>query len=109
MICVLTRSYRSSRDDLLGHKISRVVVDDPDVFVDATNRLLSDDSHSLRIRVKFAMGSNADATLEDTVFSLDEKLPEAIELEGQGVLIYEDRSGRPSHVRNGIKVCMLQC
>ena len=35
---------------------------------------------------------------EQGAFKLDDKLPEALEMEGQGILVRDDHSGNPTHV-----------
>ena len=35
---------------------------------------------------------------EQGVFKLDDKLPEALEMEGQGILVRDDHSGNATHV-----------
>jgi hypothetical protein len=70
------------------------------VFDKATIIILGDDAHSLRVRFNVAMGdaSKYDEQDEQGMFKLDDKLPEALEMEGQGILVRDDHSGNPTHV-----------
>jgi hypothetical protein len=70
------------------------------VFNKATDIILADDAHSLRLRFNVAMGdaSRYEEDDEQGVFKLDDKLPEALEMEGQGILVRDDHSGNATHV-----------
>jgi len=91
---------RSDPKDVIGYSISKVLVGDQHVFDKATLIILGDDAHSLRVRFNVAMGdaSKYDEQDEQGVFKLDDKLPEALEMEGQGILVRDDHSGNPTHV-----------
>ena len=91
---------RSDPKDVVGYDIGRVLVDDQHVFSKATDIILADDAHSLQVRFMVAMGdaSKYDEQDEQGVFKLDDKLPEALEMEGQGILVRDDHSGNPTHV-----------
>src|SRR6202035_4207931 len=80
---------RSDPKDVVGYDIGRVLVDDQHVFSKATDIILADDAHSLQVRFMVAMGdaSKYDEQDEQGVFKLDDKLPEALEMEGQGILV----------------------
>jgi hypothetical protein len=84
----------------VGFSIAKVLVGDQRVFDKATDIILADDAHSLRVRFNVAMGdaSKYDEQDEQGVFKLDDKLPEALEMEGQGILVRDDQSGNPTHV-----------
>ena len=82
---------------MVGYNISKVLVGDQHVFSKATDIILADDAHSLRVRFNVAMG-DASQYDEQGVFKLDDKLPEALEMEGQGILVRDDHSGNPTHV-----------
>jgi hypothetical protein len=92
---------RSDPKSVVGSNISRVLVGDERVFDKATDIILADDAHSLRVRFNVAMGDCSkygDEAEEQGVFKLDDKLPEALEMEGQGILVRDDHSGNPIHV-----------
>lgn len=91
---------RSDPKDVIGYSISKVLVGDQHVFDKATLIILGDDAHSLRVRFNVAMGdaSKYDEQDEQGMFKLDDKLPEALEMEGQGILVRDDHSGNPTHV-----------
>jgi hypothetical protein len=91
---------RSDPKEIVGQPISTVLVVDQHVFGKATDIILSDDHHSLRVRFHVAMGDHSkfDGHDEDGVFKLDDKLPEALEMEGQGILVRHGHSGNPTHV-----------
>jgi len=93
---------RSDPKDVVGYSISKVLVGDQHVFDKATLIILGDDAHSLRVRFNVAMGdaSKYDEQDEQGVFKLDDKLPEALEMEGQGILVRDDHSGNPTHVHS---------
>ena len=84
----------------MGNSISKVLVGDQHVFDKATDIILADDAHSLRLRFNVAMGdaSESDDREERGMFKLDDKLPEALEMEGQGILVRDNHSGNPTHV-----------
>jgi serine/threonine-protein kinase RIM15 len=91
---------RSDPKDVVGYNISKVLVDDQHVFSKAIDIILADDAHSLQVRFMVVMGdaSKYDEQDEQGVFKLDDKLPEALEMEGQGILVRDDHSGNPTHV-----------
>src|SRR5947207_11523722 len=78
---------RSDAKDVVRHSISKVLVGDQHVFDKATDIILADDAHSLRVRFMVALGDASkydDEQDEQGVSKLDDKLPEALEMEGQG-------------------------
>jgi hypothetical protein len=81
-------------------------VGDQYVFTKATDIILSDDAHSLRVRFNVVMGdaSKYDEQDEEGVFKLDDKLPEALEMEGQGILVRDDSSGNATHVHPNVQL-----
>jgi hypothetical protein len=91
---------RSDPKDVVGFDISKVLVGDQRVFSKATDIILADDAHSLRVRFNVALGDTThyDELDEQGTFKLDDKLPEALEMEGQGILVRDDHSGNPTHV-----------
>lgn len=91
---------RSDPKEVVGLDISKVLVGDQRVFSKATDIILADDAHSLRVRFNVAMGDvpNHDEHDEQGALKLDDKLPEALEMEGQGILVRDDNSGNPTHV-----------
>ncbi|GAA97405.1 uncharacterized protein L969DRAFT_94460 [Mixia osmundae IAM 14324] len=71
-------------DDCLGHPISDLVYpDDAAVFVEATNRLIEDNSHT--VEATFRLHVSADG---DDIFEA---------MEGKGMLMTDPRTGQPSH------------
>ena len=69
-----------------------------DVFSVATEQMLADDSHSVRIHIKLPRTYTPSTNTSAEVFELDEIVQEEVELDGQGILIHEvDRSSRPSY------------
>ena len=91
---------RSDPKDVVGSNISKVLVGDQQVLSKATDIILADDAHSLQVRFNVAMGDSSKYDEDDSegVFKLDDKLPEALEMEGQGILVRDDHSGNPTHV-----------
>ena len=92
---------RSDPKNVVGSNISKVLVGDERVFDKATDIILADDAHSLRVRFNVAMGDASkygEQPDEQGVFKLDDKLPEALEMEGQGILVRDDHSSNPTHV-----------
>ncbi|OLL22743.1 Serine/threonine-protein kinase ppk18 [Neolecta irregularis DAH-3] len=84
------------------HEISQVLIDsDRLVFQDATEKLLKDDSHSLRIKFHVIVGQGKPNVHETETDSDDEnvdrKLPEALEMEGQGILIRDRVTAQATH------------
>src|SRR5437762_2034178 len=90
----------SDPKDVIGSSISKVLVGDQQTFSKATDIILADDAHSIQVRFNVAMGdaSKYDEGDSEGVFKLDDKLPEALEMEGQGILVRDDHSGNPTHV-----------
>jgi serine/threonine-protein kinase RIM15 len=105
--------YRSDPKSVVGHSISEVLVGDQRVFDKATDIILADDAHSLRVRFNVAMGDVSHYGDQDDqgVFKLDDKLPEALEMEGQGILVRDDHSGNATHVcpQTRFRVNYRQC
>jgi hypothetical protein len=99
-LAILDADCRSDPKEVVGTPISNVLVGDQYVFSKATDIILSDDAHSLRVRFVVAMGdaSKFDEQDEQGVFKLDDKLPEALEMEGQGILVRDDASANATHV-----------
>jgi serine/threonine-protein kinase RIM15 len=97
---------RSDPKDVVGTPISKVLVGDQYVFTKATDIILSDDAHSLRVRFNVVMGdaSKYDEQDDQGVFTLDDKLPEALEMEGQGILVRDDSSGNATHVHPKVQL-----
>ena len=102
-VAKMTNWLRSDPKEVVGYSISKVLVGDQHVFDKATDIILADDAHSLRVRFMVAMGDGSkyeDEQDESGVFKLDDKLPEALEMEGQGILVRDDHSHNPTHVIN---------
>jgi serine/threonine-protein kinase RIM15 len=85
-----------------GNPISKFIVDNPNAFTEAIDSLKNDDSKSQF--VKFAIKVGAKSDLEPML--TPEQKAEAeehnsiLELEGQGIMVYDRASGGESHVRN---------
>jgi hypothetical protein len=95
--CPLLTGVRSDPKSVLGSNISTVLVGDTHVFTQATQIILADDTHSLRLRFNVALGDTSKYQ-DDHAEEDDDKLPEALEMEGQGILVRDDHKGNPTHV-----------
>ncbi len=94
-------------DAVRGHKISEFISDNPDVFDAAIEALKSNDSKSLYIKFAVKIGTSSDMALmlptedgreptEDNV-ETDESGKATLELEGQGIMVYDRSSSGESH------------
>ncbi|KIW92322.1 uncharacterized protein Z519_07306 [Cladophialophora bantiana CBS 173.52] len=90
-----------------GHKISEFISDNPDVFESAIEALKSNDSKSQIVKFAVKVGPSSDmGTMlrtedgqeprEDNV-ETDESGNAVLELEGQGIMVYDRTSGGESH------------
>lgn len=83
-----------------GHPISKFIVDKPDAFTEAIKSLKNDDSKSQF--VKFAIKVGVISDLEPMLTSEQKAEAEGdkstLELEGQGIMVYDRTSGGESHV-----------
>lgn len=83
-----------------GHPISRFIVDNPDAFTEAINSLKTD--HSKSQFVKFAIKVGVTSDLEPMLSAEQKAKAEGdnsvLELEGQGIMVYDRTSGGESHV-----------
>lgn len=91
---------------MLGKPISDILVGEQNAFTQAIDVMKNDDSRSYRLRFAAAMGPKSklarDAMeLEEDELNGrddDEKSQHFLNLEGQGILIYDRESGDLSHV-----------
>ncbi|KAG9772379.1 Serine/threonine-protein kinase cek1 [Exophiala dermatitidis] len=94
-------------DAVRGHKISEFISDNPDVFDSAIEALKSNDSKSqiVKFSVRIATSSDMAPMLptedgeepgEDNV-ETDDAGKATLELEGQGIMVYDRTSGGESH------------
>ncbi|KIX01265.1 uncharacterized protein Z518_08990 [Rhinocladiella mackenziei CBS 650.93] len=94
-------------DAVRGHKISEFISDNPDVFDSAIEALKSNDSKSQIVKFSVKIGTSSDMAPmlptedrekpnEDNV-ETDEARNAALELEGQGIMVYDRSSGGESH------------
>ena len=94
-------------DHVRGHKVSQFISDNPDVFDAAIEALKSNDSKSQFVKFAVKIGTSSDmATLLPTDDGLepsednletDETGKATLELEGQGIMVYDRTSGGESH------------
>ncbi|KAL7275440.1 hypothetical protein RUND412_001612 [Rhizina undulata] len=96
------------RELLHDRPISEFLVEDKDAFQKAVETMKSDDSRSYRMRFSVIMGSKSKLTKDPLAIAMDEEEEgfrmdevkeheDALRLEGQGILIYDRSTGRPSH------------
>lgn len=89
---------RSDPKDLLGQPIAGCLADeDKACFSRATEKLLQDDSQSVRTRFWLAIPNNK--PVSESIGP-----PEALEIDANGILIHDRMVGVPTHVRS-----MLGC
>jgi serine/threonine-protein kinase RIM15 len=95
-------------ENVRGNPISRFIADDPDVFTRAIESLKSDNSKSkfVKFSVKVGPDSDLDPMLRQEQKDKLEKDDgedgppgEILDLEGQGIVVYDRTSGGESHVR----------
>jgi serine/threonine-protein kinase RIM15 len=83
-----------------GKPISSFIVDKPEAFAEAINSLKNDDSKSQFVRFTIKVGIQSD--LEPMLTSEQKAEAEGdrtiLELEGQGIMVYDRTSGGESHV-----------
>jgi len=95
-------------DLVKGQSISHFISDDPDVFKPAIEALKSNDSKSQFVKFSVKVGSPPDVAattptaeeaepIEENVVIDDEARKATIELEGQGIMVYDRVSGGESH------------
>lgn len=83
-----------------GNPISKFIVDKPDAFTEAINSLKSDDSKSqfVKFAVKVGLPSDLEPMLTSEQKAEAEGDKSILELEGQGIMVYDRTSGGESHV-----------
>lgn len=94
-------------DAVRGHKISEFISDDPHVFESAIEALKSNDSKSQIVKFAVKIGTSSDMapmlSTEDGTepnqdnVETDESGRATLELEGQGIMVYDRASGGESH------------
>lgn len=94
-------------DAVRGHNISEFISDDPHVFDSAIEALKSNDSKSQIVKFAVKIGTSSDLApmlpdedeqaLRDDNDENDEGEKAMLELEGQGIMVYDRASGGESH------------
>ena len=88
-------------EQVKGQPISRFISDNPQVFEPAIDALKSNDSKSQFVKFAVAIGASSDMAemLPDEVSTpdVDEQGRTVLELEGQGIMVYDRPSGGESH------------
>ncbi|KAI9809350.1 MAG: hypothetical protein M1825_002642 [Sarcosagium campestre] len=95
-------------DSLIGRPISSILLGDEKVFDDAVERMKKDDSRSQIVRFSVHLGRLSKLAKEGAVSAspakeglptLDEPIEEeaVLDLEGQGIMVYDRSSGGESH------------
>lgn len=88
-------------DTVEGLPVSDLIVsDNKAVFAEAVESMKKDDSRSHRIRFAVRLGglSKLLALPEDQDVDLDNEPPQTLDLEAQGIMVYDSVSGGESHV-----------
>ena len=92
----------TSTEDVQGKPIKNLLVgEDKEIFTDAVESMKKDDSRSQIIRFTVSLGPASKlAPREDPIEGVGEEQqgPATIDLEGQGIMIYDRSSGGASHV-----------
>ena len=81
--------------------ISKFILDKPDVFTHAIESLKDDNSksHFVKFAIKVGLTSDLEPMLSDEQKDEAEGDKSILELEGQGIMVYDRSSGGQSHVR----------
>lgn len=99
-------------ESVVGKPIADILIDDKNAFTDAVQKLQKDDSRSLIVRFSTRVGSlsllspkvvgpetpNAEVDAEEKE-SEGEPPQNLIQLEAQGIVVYDRTSGEVSHVK----------
>ena len=94
-------------DSIQGKPMSDILVDDKSVFHNATQLLQHNDAGSRVIRFSVFMGpasvlrrhkSHDQDLIEDDVTDEDDNDPRTLNLEAQGILVFDRSTGQESHV-----------
>ena len=91
-------------DAVKGNPISRFIIDNPECFALATRALQSDDSKSQFVKFAIKVGPASDLTpmlddeqkAENRLLEKDDR--QTLQLDGQGIMVYDRASGGESHV-----------
>lgn len=96
-------------DFVKGTAIADILLSDKDAFANAVESMKKDESRSQIIRFRVRMGPSSvlkqavGGTIEQEATSLEEDMTleedEDLNLEGQGIMVYDRSSGGESHVR----------
>ncbi|GJC86980.1 serine/threonine-protein kinase cek1 [Colletotrichum liriopes] len=90
-------------DSVKGTAIADLIVsDNKTIFADTVESMKSDDSRSQRVRFAVALGPLSrllpiDNLQDEELNGTEEPAPEAIDLEAQGIMVYDGVSGGESH------------
>lgn len=91
-------------DAIKEQPISRFIVDEPDVFVNAIESLKHDDSKSQYVKFSIQVGPSSDLgpMLSPEQKEEAERDRSILELDGQGIMVYDRTSGGESHVSSQV-------
>lgn len=83
-----------------GHPISKFIMDNPEAFTEAIKSLKNDDSKSqfVKFAIKVGLKSDLEPMLTSEQKAEAEEDKSILELEGQGIMVYDRTSGGESHV-----------
>jgi serine/threonine-protein kinase RIM15 len=97
-------------ETLEGKPLSELVVsDNKNVFSDVVEGMKRDDSRSHRVRFTMELGPLSKLRSAETPSEEAEAPPQTIDLEAQGIMVYDSTSGGESHVRLMGWYCMPSC
>lgn len=95
----------TAAEDVLGQPIAQLLLGNTNVFAEAFASLQSNDTASKVIRFRMAVGpdsllkkSSQDTHSESTKENDADQIDQVIDLEAQGILVYDASSGDESHV-----------
>lgn len=103
----MANRLRYPREEIVGKPISTIVPDDEGMFDRAVTTMTTDDSRSFRLRFSVRMGpkSRVAEIMPEAIKEIeveveeDKKVQEQrLNLEAQGILIYDRETGETSHV-----------
>jgi len=109
----------TSRESVVGRPIADILTSDKDIFKRATDAIRQDDSRSQNVRFSLVMGPSstlrkkyARAKDHESSSPVDEgqNSPEelTINLEGQGIMVYDRITGEESHVRLPLNLLLIR-
>ncbi|PKS10649.1 hypothetical protein jhhlp_002404 [Lomentospora prolificans] len=85
-------------DAIQGQQLSDIIVsDNKTVFSDVVESMKKDDSRSHRVRFAVALGPLSKLLSLDELEDAGETSPQVIDLEAQGIMVYDGASGGESH------------